>query len=193
MEQQQQVEEAELISLHEDPLPCWTKSNLSKFENEALRQLSENNDIVIKPADKGSAVVLMDRKDYLWEGHRQLSDQNYYTKLDRPIYKDTIPLVNKILLSLYNKKFINHKQMSYLQGNNEPRMPSLTVSPPGRPIVSDCESETYRTAEYIDYYLNPLSIFFPSFLSPQIGLHLGQSTYNWTHRTHNTHSIGLFF
>uniref|UniRef100_A0A8C9ZVX9 Uncharacterized protein n=1 Tax=Sander lucioperca TaxID=283035 RepID=A0A8C9ZVX9_SANLU len=163
MEQQQQVEEAELISLHEDPLPCWTKSNLSKFENEALRQLSENNDIVIKPADKGSAVVLMDRKDYLWEGHRQLSDQNYYTKLDRPIYKDTIPLVNKILLSLYNKKFINHKQMSYLQGNNEPRMRRFYLLPKihkkeRRPIVSDCESETYRTAEYIDYYLNPLSI-----------------------------------
>jgi len=29
--------------------------------------------------------------------------------------------------------------------------------PPGRPIVSDCESESYRVAEYIDYFLNPLS------------------------------------
>ncbi|MGL5102271.1 MAG: GIY-YIG nuclease family protein [Plesiomonas sp.] len=29
--------------------------------------------------------------------------------------------------------------------------------PPGRPIVADCGSESYRVAEYIDYYLNPLS------------------------------------
>ena len=28
---------------------------------------------------------------------------------------------------------------------------------PGRPIVSDCDSETYNTAEYLDHFLNPLS------------------------------------
>lgn len=27
----------------------------------------------------------------------------------------------------------------------------------GRPIVSDCGSESYRVAEYIDYFLNPLA------------------------------------
>lgn len=29
--------------------------------------------------------------------------------------------------------------------------------PPGRPIVSDCGSESYGVAEYIDNFLNPLS------------------------------------
>lgn len=29
--------------------------------------------------------------------------------------------------------------------------------PPGRPIVSDCGSESHRVAESIDFYLNPLS------------------------------------
>ena len=28
--------------------------------------------------------------------------------------------------------------------------------PPGRPIVSDCSSETYNTAEYLDHYVPPL-------------------------------------
>lgn len=37
-------------------------------------------------------------------------------------------------------------------------------TPPGRPIVSDCNSETYYTAEYLDFYLNPLSIKHPSYL-----------------------------
>ena len=27
----------------------------------------------------------------------------------------------------------------------------------GRPIILDCGSENYRIAEYLDYYLNPLS------------------------------------
>ncbi|KAG7489839.1 hypothetical protein JOB18_021555 [Solea senegalensis] len=38
------------------------------------------------------------------------------------------------------------------------------VIPPGRPIVSDCSSETYRTAEYLDFFLNPLSTTHPSYI-----------------------------
>lgn len=76
---------------------------------------------MVKPADKGSAVVIMDRKDYLWEGYRQLEDVNYYTKLDRPIYKDTIPLFEKIVTSLCDKRFINTKQKGYLLSNKECR------------------------------------------------------------------------
>ncbi len=38
------------------------------------------------------------------------------------------------------------------------------VIPSGRPIVSDCGSETYNVAEFIDYYLNPLSRQHPSYI-----------------------------
>lgn len=156
------------------------KPNLSDFEITALQQLSRNNDVVLKPADKGSAVVIMDREDYLFEGHRQLNDSNYYSKLDGPIYKDTIPLVEKIVTSLHNKKFINNKQKTYLLSSREPRarrfylLPKIhkpevkwtipSQVPPGRPIVSDCGSETYHTARFIEYYLNPLSIKHNSYI-----------------------------
>ena len=33
-----------------------------------------------------------------------------------------------------------------------------------RASVSDCSSETYYTADYLDYYLNPLSIRHPSYI-----------------------------
>ena len=36
--------------------------------------------------------------------------------------------------------------------------------PPGRPIVSDCNSESYHIAQYIDHFLNPLSTIHPSYL-----------------------------
>ena len=29
--------------------------------------------------------------------------------------------------------------------------------PPGRPIISDCGSESYKTAEYIDHFLQPIA------------------------------------
>ena len=30
--------------------------------------------------------------------------------------------------------------------------------PPGRPIISDCNSESYKIAEYIDHFLAPLAV-----------------------------------
>ena len=42
----------------------WASSFLSKHEREALQKLITRTDIVIKPADKGKAVVVLDTKDY---------------------------------------------------------------------------------------------------------------------------------
>ena len=36
--------------------------------------------------------------------------------------------------------------------------------PPGRPIISDCSSESYHVAEYIDSFLQPLASKHDSYL-----------------------------
>lgn len=156
------------------------KPNLTTEETRALTELKENKQIIIKPADKGSAVVILDREQYLEEGYRQLNDKTYYLKLKKPIYHETIPMVEKIINNLHQKKFINIKQRNYLLGSAEPRrrlfymLPKIHKDPvkwsvpfqvpPGRPIVSDCDSETYYTAEYLDYFLNPLSTGHASYI-----------------------------
>lgn len=156
-----------------------TRSNLSMAETLALKQLSDNN-IVIKPADKGSSVVIMDKSQYLWEGERQLSDANYYLQLQNPIFTDTIPLIHNVVNKLYQKNVINSKQRVYLLRPREPRprlfymLPQIHKEPEkwpipfqipqGRPIVSDCSSETYHTAEYIEHFLNPLSTKHTSYI-----------------------------
>lgn len=161
-------------------VPCPEPPNITEGEREALLQLQNDKQIIIKPADKGSVVVILDRDQYLWEGYRQLNDKNYYTKLQNPIYIETTPLVIKIAQKLYEKKFINAKQRAYLIGDSEPRarrfymLPKIHKDPakwslphaipPGRPIVSDCSSETYYTAEYLDHFLNPLSIRHPAYV-----------------------------
>lgn len=154
--------------------------NLNMEESRALQELRRAKHIVIKPADKGSAVVIMDREQYILEAQRQLNDQTYYKKLSQPIYLETIQLVQDILLRLKKNKFINTKQLQYLQGDLHPRerrfyvLPKIhkdpttwTVPfevPKGRPIVSDCSSETYRTTEFLDFFLNPLSTRHPSYI-----------------------------
>ena len=50
--------------------------------------LAEDRSIIIKPADKGSCVVVWDREDYLAEGYKQLSDTSTYTEVKK--YNDKL-------------------------------------------------------------------------------------------------------
>lgn len=156
------------------------ETNISLEELKILKDLKSLKSIIIKPADKGSGIVILSRNQYIMEVERQLNDPVYYKKLEKPIYLDTVPMVGKILDALKKKKYINEKQRQYLGGSGEPRerrfylLPKIhkdpetwTVPfqvPPGRPIVSDCGSETYHTTEFIDFFLNPISVKHPSYI-----------------------------
>ena len=114
----------------------------------------------------------MNKIDYINEGYRQLNDDRYYRKIPDHINLETAEKVNDILYDLVEKKFISNKQYMYLKSPEDPRprqfymlpkihksldkWPSPTM-PPGRPIISDCSSETYKVSEYIDSFLQPLA------------------------------------
>ena len=155
------------------------QKNLTNDEIKALKNIRQIPDIIIKPADKGSATVIMDKQNYINEGYRQLSDSRYYRKIQNPIYSETGLKVNEILQDLLIKKFISEKQFQYLKSPEEPRprqfymLPKIhkplekwpvTNMPPGRPIISDCSSESYRVSEYIDHFLQPLASKHASYL-----------------------------
>ena len=50
--------------------PRYPAKNLTNSELSALDDLQIDEHIVIKKADKGSNIVIQDRKDYLKEGHK---------------------------------------------------------------------------------------------------------------------------
>ena len=54
---------------------------LTKEERLALNSLRDNTSIIIKEANKGSGVVVWDRKNYLKEAEKQLSDKETYEEL----------------------------------------------------------------------------------------------------------------
>ena len=73
--------------------------NLMKEEWKAMRNLAEGRSIIIKPADKGSCVVIWDQEDYLTEGYRQLSNRSTYTdikKFNQKVMSDLTEKSNKI-------------------------------------------------------------------------------------------------
>ncbi|KAM8945703.1 myocardin [Pelodytes ibericus] len=74
----QRLVEEDLVKLANQEPRHTTSHNLSKKEQEALKQRTDNSDIVIKNADKGGAVVIMTREYYMKEAYRQLLDLKTY-------------------------------------------------------------------------------------------------------------------
>ena len=139
--------------------------NLTKAESKALYSLQRNNDIVIKPADKGSAVVVM-----ISEAERQLPDSRHYKPLD---HDPTAEFDNKVSLAvdtMYEDGHISEKNMDFLIVDR-PRAGWFYLLPkihkagnPGRPIVSANGYPTEKISEFVDLHLQPKVQDLPSHL-----------------------------
>lgn len=102
-----------------------------------------------------------------------MNNKNHYLPLSESIQDITKIKIRRVLEKLLNDKYITLNQFTYLLGSGEPKNrlfyllskihkdPSKWTMPfkvpPDRPIVSDCGLESYRVAEYIDSFINPLS------------------------------------
>ena len=150
--------------LNEYKFPSNSPSNLIHQEKLALTDLIKATDIIIKPADKGSAVVIQDLNDYIQEGLRQLSDPKFYVETPHDFTELHQELINNLIDYLENTGEISKKCANYLRIPN-PRTSQLYLLPkihkrkipiPGRPIVSANNSPTERISELADFFLKPL-------------------------------------
>ncbi len=149
-------------------LPPVRKQNMSKDENRTLKELSRRTDVVIKPADKGGAVVVWKKELYVAEAEKHLNDETYYKK---ETYDRT---------SENNKKVQTAVEDEIEKGNipsnaqhlivEKPRCAKFYMLPkvhktgnPGRPIVSACSCPTERISSYLDEILHPIVTNLPSY------------------------------
>ena len=124
------------------------KPNLTKAQNIALRELKRDRDCIVLTADKGVAMVVMDRQDYINKAN-QLLNQNTY----KVISKDpTNTIKNKLINILKNIKTksglgTNIYKSMYPTGCVPPKFYGLPKihkpDTPLRPIVSSCGTVTY--------------------------------------------------
>ncbi|XP_062586229.1 uncharacterized protein LOC134247840 [Saccostrea cucullata] len=99
-------------------MPDKTPDNLSKEERSALQSLKNGDDIVIKTADKGSTVVVLDKETYMAEAQRQLSDERFYKKLDSDPTKEFSTAITKTLDDMFEKNEIENLP-SYLKDTTD--------------------------------------------------------------------------
>uniref|UniRef100_A0A8C5N067 Reverse transcriptase domain-containing protein n=1 Tax=Leptobrachium leishanense TaxID=445787 RepID=A0A8C5N067_9ANUR len=139
-----------------------TKSNnLTRKEREALKELTSNDKIEIKPADKGGGTVIMSAEYYKDESNRILNDQGTYKKLNKNPGKDIQERFTRYLEEGHSLGILNDQEFKYLKIEH-PRTPVFyflpkihkdPVRPPGRPIISGVGSVSSRVSEYIDHQL----------------------------------------
>ena len=85
-------------------------TNLSVAERKALRQIMDDNALIINKADKGSTIVVQNHKDYAFAGFKHLNDDKVYKKLDFDLTKDVCiklhTFQNKLFKGLINKDML---------------------------------------------------------------------------------------
>ena len=124
-----------------------------------LKALTDNPEIVIKKADKGSAVVVMNTTDYLREGYRQLTDIKYYTKLPDDPTDNIAQKVRETLAQMRQKGLISDKNFEHLAPVDctEARFYMLPKihkkGVPGRPICSSVNHPTSKISKLIDEHI----------------------------------------
>lgn len=130
---------------------------------KGIKLLKERNDVVIRPADKGGALVLQSKEQYQNELNRQLQDKETYIKLlGSPTIKYKKELEHLVNLGI-KKDILNTKELKYLIPhscripgiNTVPKIHKCKENPPGRPIVNGIDSLTTRMGQYIDYFIQP--------------------------------------
>lgn len=144
--------------------------NLTKEERSALQRLKNRDDIVIKKADKGSTVVVLDKQAYLAEANRQLTDDRFYKKLDSDPTEEFSALITNTLDKMYENDEIGVNVYETLRPTNcgpgqfylLPKIHKEGM--PGRPIVSAIGHPTEKISEFIDLHLRPHVEDLPSYL-----------------------------
>ncbi|XP_033121407.1 uncharacterized protein LOC117120505 [Anneissia japonica] len=134
--------------------------NLSPLERKAVETHKTNRDIVIKPADKGGATVIMNTGDYIREANRQLSNSSLYTTLAT----DPTTQCKKELRSLIKDFPKDIKRYIECTTHLEPKPGTFYLLPkihkqdnPGRPIISGIGTLTEGISKYVDRILRPFA------------------------------------
>jgi len=169
-----------LVPKIQPPLVLSYSSNLSPDERKIITSLNKNSSVIIHPADKGGKIVIQHRNDYLQEALRQLNDTHTYKEIAAPIFTQTAKLIKRTVDNLLYQGFINKSQHRFLIPPLQPRqrhfymLPKIhkpqnkwtipNLIPPGRPIVSGCNSESAAVEQFIDFYLQPIASSSPSFI-----------------------------
>ena len=136
--------------------------NLTREQREAFKSLRPRKDMIIKPADKGSGVVVMDRQQYIDEAMRQLTNRTDYETLDSDSTGNFCKEIQETLDDMRDNNHLSKKAHKFLSPT-DCRTARFYLLPKvhkpgnlGRPIISGNGSPTEHISLFVDSFLKPL-------------------------------------
>ena len=138
------------------------KPNITKEMQEALKNLKQDNSIMILPADKGRAIVVLNSDTYhdkmktlIETGPYQLLNKDPMDRLSRKLTEKLLSLKQSGHLSetVYNKIKPRHNQPPRIYGLPKIHKPEI----PLRPIVSCVNTFAYNLSAHLADILSPLT------------------------------------
>ena len=124
---------------------------------QAAKQLRENDDIVIRRADKAKIFVILNKDDYIDKVQTILGDKTKFKKITRNPVDELKKQANN-LIDASNKKtvgklerIVGEFQPGYFYGNPKTHKPEN----PLRPIISQIPLPTYQLAKKLNNLLVP--------------------------------------
>ena len=167
------------------------KNNLS--QKQAFKNLQKNENIIIKEADKGSAVVILDKAFYKTKIQEILEDKTYYKLINTNVDSNMISKITKFC-KIHNKSrtkrekdFLTnhisitrnfyglpriHKSKLIKNPIETPKFEYIVIPNPGdlkfRPTVAGPSFPTSRLSELIDILLQLLLNKIKSYIKDNI-------------------------
>ena len=127
---------------------------------------------MIKSADKGSAVVVWDREDYIKEAEKQIGDEQVYEEVSN----DAAPLlkvINEVIAKIRKRGDLKRDNLDYFI-MKDPKFARFYLLPkihkrlhnvPGRPVISNSGYYTENISSFLDHHLPPLAQVVKSYTS----------------------------
>ena len=151
----------------------WLDDNLNRFfSNITLKQLQDDPNIIINPADKGSATVVLNTHDYQHKILQILTDKTFYKQTTHRHIPTVRQEVQSLIDYLRIKGTVDDRTFTFLSPKNPPRTPLFYGLPkvhkpdcPLRPIVSSAnDSPTENISSYVNHFSQPYMKALPSFI-----------------------------
>ena len=107
--------------------------------------MKNDKNIVIKGADKGSAIVVWDREDYIKEAEKQLGDSDVYEEVpDDP--EPLVSTIHKTIEKIRKRgdlkkeiiKYFEVKDPKFSRFNLSAKIHKRLNNVPGTPVISNC-------------------------------------------------------